>query len=164
MQHSELIRPSQDGLLHCLTLGHCTASILRHVLNPEVPFIWLHRHVPQTRNGWWRASVPLSSSGGSHEFEVRDLEFDAQMTTEKFLTLLPEIEDHGVDLLQMSKRIPNTLRFSVYDDAMNRILVQDGLFLKLILPHGNEVAALSSPDKSHLEKLLTLPSVRDLAY
>lgn len=84
------------------------------------------------------------------------------MSTEKFLALLPEFEEHGIDLFQMSKRVPNTLRFRT-DIAMNPILIQNGLFLTFTLPHANEVAQLSSPSKSYLENLLKVPAIRDLA-
>lgn len=90
--------------------------------------------------------------------------FDIQTTTEDFLPLLPEFEDHGLDLFQMSRRVPNTLLFNIYDESMNRILLNNGLFLKFILPHAGEVAQLCSPNREYLESLLKNPALYDAAH
>ncbi len=162
MPQSELIRVSPDRLLHCLTFWGCTPSVLRHALNPGIPFVWMRRHLPQTQISWWNADVPLFLGGRPYNLEVRGLEFDVQMTTERFLTLLPELEEHGMGLFQMNKRVPDALEFHIEDPNINHILILNGLFLNFTLPHANETALLCSPSKEYLKNLLKIPAIRDL--
>jgi hypothetical protein len=159
-----LISRSPDGLLYCLTLWGCRSPVLAHALNPEVPYVWLWRHLPREQAAWWTAEVPLLPGGEVHELEVRQMEFDAQIPTGRFLKLLPELEESGMVLFQMHRKVPDTLRFRLEDDNMNRILVQNGLFLKFHLPHADEVALLCSPDEEYLATLLRVPAVHRLAH
>jgi hypothetical protein len=86
------------------------------------------------------------------------------MTTERFLTLLPELDEHGMDLSQMNRRVPDTLEFHIEDPNVNHILIRNGLFLKFTLPHANETALLCSPSKEYLKNLLKIPAIRDLTH
>ena len=114
--------------------------------------------------GWWNARVPLRPGGEAHELEVREMGFDAQMPTRRFLGLLPEFEESGVVLFQVHKRVPGSLPLRPEDDNLNRILLQNGLFLKFQLPYAGEVAVLCSLDKEYLAGLLRIPAVRELAH
>ena len=164
MHESDLISRSPDGLLYCLALRGCRPSVLTYALNPEVPYVWLWRHLPGEQAVWWNARVPLRPGGEAHELQVREMEFDAQMPTRRFLDLLREFGESGLVLFQMHKKVPDGLRLRPEDDNMNRILLQNGLFLKFHLPHAGEVALLCSPDKEYLAGLLRLPAVRELAH
>src|SRR5262245_47286787 len=90
-------------------LSGCTCGVLRDILDPAVPFVWIRRHFPNQLLAWHRTCVPLTADGQPLDVEVRGMEFDIQLPTERFLELLPAFEEHGIELLQMAQRVPNTL-------------------------------------------------------
>lgn len=93
------------------------------------------------------------------------MEFDLQLPTARFLELLPEFEDHGIALLQMTRKVPDTFTLDrIPEDVANRVLVQNGLHLRFYLPHANECALLASPRRQILERALQVPEVKDVAY
>ncbi len=93
------------------------------------------------------------------------MEFDVQLPTSRFLDLLPEFEDHGIDLFQMTRRVPDTLTLhGVANATVDRVLIQNGLHLRFHLPHAVECAQLASPHREALERALQRPEVRELAY
>jgi hypothetical protein len=161
---SELPITERDGMFSVM-LRSCTCSVLAHVVDPAIPFVWVRRHMPQSIVQWWRTQVALSATGGPHNVEVRWMEFDLQLSTSRFLELLPEFEDHGIVLFQMTRRVPDTLTLhGVPDSAVDRVLIQNGLHLRFYLPHAVECAQLASPHREVLERALQRPEVRELAY
>jgi hypothetical protein len=146
-------------------LRSCSCSVLAHVLDPSVPFVWVQRHWPNPRVEWRVARVPLSRDGQPRDVEVRSLEYDLQLPTARFLELLPEFEDKGMNLYQMVRRVPDTLTlYRVADHAIDGVLIQVGLHLRFSLPHAGETAELASPHRDVLERALQSPAVRELAY
>jgi hypothetical protein len=146
-------------------LQSCTCSVLASVLDPAVPFVWVRGHMPQSVVQWWHTHVALSSTGRPQDVEVRRMEFDLQLSTSRFLELLPEFEDHGIVLFQMTRRVPDTLTLhGVPDATIDRVLIQNGLHLRFYLPHAIECAQLASPHREVLERALQRPEVRELAY
>lgn len=145
-------------------LRSCTSGILAHILDPAVPFVWIRRHTPKQRIQWWDTQVRLSETGVPFDVEVRSMEFDLQLRTDRFLELLPEFEDHGMVLYQMGRRVPDTLTLNgIADDVVDRVLIQNGLHLCFYLPHAAESAELASPHRDVLERALRRPEVRGLA-
>ncbi|HUY91221.1 MAG TPA: hypothetical protein VMV10_20960 [Pirellulales bacterium] len=146
-------------------LRSCTSGILAHILDPVVPFVWIRGHTPMRYIQWWSTQTRLSERGALHDVEVRSMEFDLQLRTVRFLELLPEFEDHGLLLFQMTRRVPDTLTlYGVSDDAADRVLLQNGLHLKFYLPHAVECAQLASPHREVVERALQKPEVREIAY
>ncbi len=146
-------------------LRSCTCGILSHILDRAVPFVWIRRHMPQRSLQWWRTELPLAPTGRLYGVEVRSLEFDLQLPTESFLELLPEFEEHGILLFQMSRRVPDTLTLDrIAEEAINRVLLQNGMHLKFYLPHAMECAQLSSPRSDVLATILQRPEIGALAY
>jgi len=146
-------------------LRSCTSSILAQILDPEVPFVWIRRHIPNYYVQWWNTRVRLSKKGMLHEAEVRSMEFELQLPTARFLELLPEFEDHGIELFQMTRRVPDSLTLNrLTGDALNRVLIQNGLHLSFYLPHAVEMAQLESPHREILERVLQKPKVRKFAH
>ena len=146
-------------------LQPCSCGILTHVLDPSVPFVWVQRHVPFPRIQWDQVRLQLSPSGVLHDVEVRSLQFDLLFSTTRFLELLPEFEDFGITLFQMSRRVPDTLTLAgLTGDAVDRILVQNGLYLRFDLPHAREFASISAPRAETLEAVLQIEAVRQIAY
>ena len=144
-------------------LPSCSCSVLAQILDLSVPFVWVRRHLPQPCIRWWHAQAPLSATGQPYDVEVRGLQFDLQLPTVRFLELLPEFEDHGIVLFQMSRRVPDTLTLhGVPDQSVDRLLIQNGLHLRFDLPHANESACLASPRREVLEEVLQKSKVREL--
>jgi hypothetical protein len=122
-----------------------TCRVLAHILEPSIPFVWIRRHLPHHYVHWYRALLPLSTTGQPHEVEVRSLEFDIQLSTPRLIELLSEFEEHGIDLCQMTRRVPDTLTLHGVSDAMvSHILCQNGLHWRFVLPHAGECAQLSA--------------------
>jgi hypothetical protein len=156
---------TQQGNIHAFMLGPCTADILRHALDPSVPWIWIRRHTPKRNLGWWPTKLPLSERGAPCEVTARSLEFDLLLPTVRFLELLPEFHDHGVTLYQMVRPVPDTLSLDrVPPDAIDPVLVQNGLHLAFHLPHAIETAEFRSPHREVLAALLAVPEIRALAF
>src|ERR1051326_2160967 len=136
--------------MYSFMLRSCTSGILAHVLDPTVPFVWIRRHMPKRYVQWWSTQTHLSESGALHDVEVRTMEFDHQLHTDRFLELLPEFEDHGLVLFQMLRRVPDTLTLDgVAEDAVDRVLIQNGLHLRFYLPHAIECAQLKTVLNQH---------------
>lgn len=143
----------QNGMFS-LMLRSCTAGILAHIVDPSVPFVWIRCHTPKRYLQWWSTQVCLSEAGLPHAVEVRSMSFDLQLRTNRFLELLPEFEDHGIVLFQMNRRIPDTLTLAgIPDEAMNRVLIQNGLHLRFYLPHAIECAQVVSPHREVMAKI-----------
>jgi hypothetical protein len=161
---SEIPITERNGMFSFM-LRSCTSGILAHILDPAIPFVWLRHHTPNPYIQWRQTQVSLSGRGSLHEIEVRSMEFDIQLPTARFLELLPEFEDHGIVLFQMTRRVPDTLTLDrIADNTIDRVLIQNGLYLRFYLPHAVECAQLSSPYREVLELALQRPEVRDLAY
>jgi hypothetical protein len=93
------------------------------------------------------------------------MEFDIQLPTARFLELLSEFEEQGIILFQMSRRVPDTLTLhGLADDAVNRVLIENGLHMKFFLPHAVECAQLASPHREVMERALQGREVREIAY
>ena len=146
-------------------LRRCTTGVLTHILDPAIPFVWIRRHSPKRDIRWWKTRAPVSAEGELHAVEVRSMQFDLQLTTARFLELLPEFADHGLVLFQMTRRVPDTLTLDgVVENAVDRVLVENGLHLQFCLPHALESAQLRSPRREALERVLQSPQVRELAH
>lgn len=106
-------------------LSSCTTAILAGVLHPTVPFVWIRCHSPQRSLRWWNTPNRLSDVGALQDVEVRQLRFDPQLNTARFLELLPEFADYEMDPLQMARRVPDTLTLDrIAEQAVNRTLIQ----------------------------------------
>jgi hypothetical protein len=148
-----------------LMLRSCTAGILAHVLDPAVPFVWIPRHMPNRHLKWWSTQTRLFEMGPLHGLEARLIEFDIQLSTSRFLELIPEFENHGLVLFQMTRRVPDTLTLQLLPDAaIDRILLQNGLHLRVYLPNDEPWGQLTSPHREVLEQALQKPQVREVAY
>jgi len=160
---AETLITERDGMF-IVALRSCTSQILAEILDPAIPFVWIRRHTPKGYVEWWSTRAPLSERGVLHDVEVRSLEFDLQLSTARFLELLPEFADHGMLLFQMTRRVPDSLTLDgVADSAIERVLIQNGLHLRFYLPHAVEYAQIASPHRAVLEKALQSPTVRELA-
>jgi hypothetical protein len=102
----DLPRQTEDGL-YSIMLRPCTAEILRHLLDPDIPYVWVVGHDPYRYLEWWTCSLPLRKSGSTLGLEVRGLRFDLLMSTSAFLSRLSEFD--GLSLFQMRRKVPNTL-------------------------------------------------------
>lgn len=149
--------PSGAGLYH-VTLRPCTAQILVTLLRGSASTVWLRGYRPEPTVRWWAAPMRLSSAGTPVSATVRDVEFDLQLSVERFLELLPEFEDKGVDLYVMTQPVPDTLTLrGLPDGEAQRVLLANGLVAHFDLPHAHEVAVLSSPSRELLQDWLKGP-------
>ena len=158
----DLPRETADGLFSIM-LRPCTAGVLRHLLDPEVPFVWVVGHDPHKYVEWWNCHLPLHKSGVASALEVRGLRFDILMPTSEFLTRLSDFD--GLVLYQMRRKVPNTLTIEGLDERnRTRILVQNGLVASFYLPHAMECASFTTVERGAIEKVLANEAIRPLAY
>jgi len=164
IMNSDLPIREQNGMFSVM-LSVCSAGILSHILDPAVPVVWIRDHSPNRYLQWWKTQALFSEKGAFHEAEVRWMRFDLQLPTARFLEYLPEFEDHGMLLFQMTRRVPDTLTLDGLDHkAADRVLIQNGLHLRFNLPHANECAQLASPYREVLERALQRSTVGERAY
>lgn len=149
--------------LHTIMLDSCGASILKYLLNPEIEHIWLQQHMPNSRLEWWKADFPISPSIYMKDVEVRCPIVDIQMPTDRFLSNIQLFEPHGLELIQLSKKVPNGLwTKSIPEDSLNKVLITNGMFLRFYLPHECEVAQFQCVSEEYLEKVLRIPEIKEL--
>jgi len=158
----DLPRRTDDGLFSIM-LRPCTTEVLRHLLDPDVAFVWVVDHYPKRYLEWWLCNLPLSESGEASPIEVRGLCFDLLLPTSEFLKRLTHFD--GLSLHQMRRKVPDTLTTEGLDERNRvRVLVHNGLFASFYLPHAMECASFTTVDPEAMEKVLANEEVRSLAY
>ena len=156
------IAADEDGMFSFYLHG-CTCGILNELIDRTLPILWIRRHVPVAGIQWWKTTAPLSLSAIANGLEVRGMEYDLQLPTEKFLGLLPTFENHGVELYQMTKPVPDTLTLNrVPESSHCRILVENGMRMAFYLPHAIETAKVQFTDRTAYERAIATTAVRDL--
>ena len=154
------VREFEPGMFS-LTIPPCSTAVLSRILDPAVPYVWIVRHWPGSYVHWWRASLPLSETSANRRLRVRDVEFDLQVETSDFLELEPDLRHAGINLLQMHRAVPDTLRLSAIPDTDRyRVLKNNGLHLAFYLPHTGEYANIASPERSLLEAFAARPDLQ----
>ena len=162
VKRDNLPRRNDDGL-YSIMLRPCTAEVLRDLLDPEVPFVWVVGHAPNRCLEWWTCRLPLGRSDEPRPLEIRGLYFDVHLPTGEFLERLAEFD--GLVLHQMQRRVPNSLVLhDLPDRDRTRILVQNGLVASFYLPHAMECASFATVEHSRMEMVLGRDRIRDLAY
>ena len=158
MSYTGEIRELEPNIFS-LMLEPCTALVLPHILNEEIPFVWIESHCPNLY-GWWQVQVPLRKGGEYFPLKVRHLCFDLMLPTRQFLSLLPEFVGAGMLLLQLEREMPNgLLPESLKDNERYKVLAQNGLYLEFDLPHAREYASVVSPHREVLERIKTNPVI-----
>lgn len=153
------IQEFQSGIFR-LFLEPCSALVLQYVLSEDVPYVWVENHLPNERFEWWNVQLPLRKGGSYHTLEVRLLNLDLQFTTQNFLQLLPEFQEAGMMLFQMTKPWPASLTPRYLPaEARYKILVQNGLYLEFDLHHAGEYARIVSPHREVLERIQRHPVI-----
>jgi hypothetical protein len=141
----------------------CSAAVLRHVLAPEIPHVWIVAHAPDPHLSWSAQDVPLVPAGRPMSLRVRGLVYDFQMPTAEFLKrVLPTVPGGaGVLLLQLDRPVPDSLRYREVASrpAWHAILRQNGWRLTFDLPHGGEYAAVTAPDRGTIGRVLAEPVI-----
>jgi hypothetical protein len=144
----------------------CSAAVLRYVLAPEVPHVWIVEHAPDPHLVWSEQDVLLAPAGRPMSLRVRGLVYDLEMPTAEFvervLPVVPVVPGTaGVLLLQLDRPVPDSLRYRevVSRPAWSAILRQNGWRLTFDLPHGGEYAAVTAPDRGTIERVLAEPVI-----
>lgn len=128
-----------------------TASTLASLFNPEVPYVWIFGHMPHRYVEWWNATLPLTEKE-SITGQVRLLSYDLQLTTAEFLNKISAFDNFGLALVQAHKPMPNTLDLArIPEDQQDQVLINNGAFLRLWLPHAVETACLVCYEHGYLD-------------
>lgn len=139
-----------DGVETVFVEG-ATVGSLATFINPEIPWVWILGHMPNRSVQWWKTELPLNARGTSLNAEYRLVTYDVMLETEHFLPSRHEFEHHGIILIQSSRRMPDTLDLSrIAESQQSRVLVRNGAFLRINLPHANETAQVQCFQKGYL--------------
>lgn len=152
LQHSEIIK-TNDGETVFIYRAFC--SLLAQFLDSNIEWVWILGHRPNRVSEWKQTVVPLNMGQGQFSGLVRDCSYDLQMTTINFIERAKEFDDHHLVLIQSRKRMPDSLRLEMIDEAkQNQVLSQNGATLRIYLPHAYETAMIQSFVPNYLTKIL----------
>jgi len=141
----------EESGVETLYVHGATVSSLAEFLNPEIPWVWILGHMPNRYVQWWEAELPTNKFGVSLKATYRNISYDLMLPTRNFLESLPAFEDHGIVLIQSSQRMPDTLDLSrIPESQQPSVLVKNGAFLRLYLPHAIETAQVQCFQKGFL--------------
>jgi hypothetical protein len=130
--------------------GAVVSSLSRY-LSAEVPFVWILGHTPERYVHWWEATVPLNRSE-TIRAKVRMLSYDIQLLTRDFLEKALSFDDYGLMLVQSRKPMPDTLNLaSIPTEQQDNILIKNGAFLRIWLPHAIETASVTCYQPGYLD-------------
>lgn len=159
---SDLPRVLDDGQFSIM-LRPCTADVLRHLLDPELPYVWIVGHYPNPVLEWWTCPILLGESREISDLEIRSLRYELLLPTSEFLARVAEFD--GLSLYQMRRRVPNTLTIEgLSERSRTRVLIQNGLAASFYLPHAMECASFTTVERDAMERVLANDVVRQLAY
>ncbi|WP_255991004.1 hypothetical protein [Chitinolyticbacter albus] len=144
----------RDGV-ETLYVHGATVSELVGFLNPQVPWVWILGHMPNTRFEWWETTQPINRSGTPITAEFRLVSYDLLLPTSRFLDLSPTFEGHGISLIQSNKRMANALDIArLPEDKLVKILRSNGAFLRIELPHAVETSQVQCFEKGYLASVI----------
>ena len=131
-----------------------TVSDLSRFLNRDVPYVWILDHSPHNYCEWWEATVPLTDAE-TIRASVRLLTYDLQLATNEFLARTHLFDTYGLVLVQADRPMPNTLVLSHVPEAQrDEVLIQNGAFLRIFLPHAVETAMVVCYQPGYLERII----------
>ena len=69
---------------------------------------------------------------------------DIQLSTSEFLAYVKAFDNHGLVLVQSYQPIPDTLDLArIAEEQQDSVLIQNGAFLRMWLPHAIETASVT---------------------
>jgi hypothetical protein len=147
----------EEAGVETLYVHSATVSGLAAFLNPDIPWVWILGHMPNRYVQWWEAELPTNKFGASLKAAYRNISYDLMLPTQHFIESLPQFEEHGIVLIQSSQRMPDTLELSrIPESQQPGVLVKNGAFLRLYLPHAVETAQVQCFEKGYLGRKIAL--------
>ncbi len=99
---------------------------------------------------WHPSTVQINAKDILRNVEVRANRFDLLLETSKFLESLEMFNETGITLLQMSRRVADTLETKDGPNIPNHLFA-NGFYSQFYLPHKNEVSQLKCIDEQWIE-------------
>ena len=128
-------------------------SHLARFLHPEVPYVWVLGHMPNRLSQWWHANVPLNLQQNITA-QVRLMSYDIQLSTRDFLSQAEYFDDSGLLLIQSNKSMPDSLHlFQIQESQQDMVIIQNGGFLRMYLPHAIETASVICYQSGYLAQV-----------
>lgn len=127
-------------------IANSTVLDLRYLLNPNVPFVWAVDYIPIEVKAWHASTVQINDKDVLENVEVRANKFDLLLETSKFLKSLEMFSNGGITLIQMNRKVANTLESKSWP-AIPNYLFANGFYSQFYLPHKNEVSQFQCIDE-----------------
>lgn len=143
------IETSQQGYERTYVHG-AVVSTLARFLSRDIDYIWLLSHAPVEAIQWWEAAVPLTRSEIIRA-RIRAISYDMELRTTDFIARAHALDDHGLVLIQSRNPMPDTLDiWRIPDEQQDGVLVKNGAFLRIDLPHAVETACVTCYQHGYL--------------
>ena len=146
-----------DHGLFQTALARCDATVLIDILDLNINYVLIERHLPHPEIEWVDAVFPLSDRSLllPSKRRIRRMSADVLMKTGDFIASIEEFAHSGLDLFQLHK-MPNTLSLSEISDHVRAKLYEElGVHFRLVLPHADEVGVISSASRASIEKIIS---------
>ena len=132
--------------------GARVSSLVRY-LNPNVPYVWILDHGPYESSVWNKVTLPLNGHESITTLSRR-IVYDLMLDTADFINKSASFDTFGLFLIQAFKPMPDTLRLHTLPvDRRDAILIANGAFLQINLPHAGETAQVVCFESGYLESL-----------
>ena len=146
--------------MHSIAVFNSTVLDLKCFLNPSVPFVWIVDYMPVQKLAWYSSTLQLNEKDVVGSLQVRPHGCDLLLDTSKCEELLEMLNDsNGITIIQMSKKVPDTLINSVSPE-IPQYLFSNGFYSQFYLPHRNEVSIFQCIDHQWIEHVSKSTTIR----
>lgn len=157
MQREPGIIEEYSNEMFGVLLPVCDASILTKVLDPNMPWVTLLEFRSDEARRWIEQNLPplFDPSRRLESVQVKRLDMDLGLPTGEFLNILPTLAQHGIDLVQSTRPLPQNLSVPhLKPESKAHVFRQVGIVLEFHLPHALEFALVTSPYREVLERIV----------
>lgn len=141
------------------------SKYLKKMILDTISYVWVVTHYPvRYADCWWKGTTQISEHGKARHLLIRGMNFDIQFETKDFLECCDEFSNHGIELFQMRKPVPNSLDYHQLDILNTWIILrQNGVELGIEFPFLHDYGLIWSPIQENVTRLLEDEDILKLA-
>lgn len=133
MKYPDLYVPfeSDPGIWKMFTYRQ-DRSLLKEIINPGVPYIWIHNYAVGGKD-WELFNLPVFGKDSGFAVKVRSFKLDFIVSSQRFLEILPELDDKPIHLVQLYEEPPYFLMLDqVSGMTKYELLKRSGFYLEYL--------------------------------